>query len=151
MFWRNEITEDVTQPPPRSLSRRPWWQLEEHVPHGGMWAIPPAESRAGFIEASAALMADPDRFEAAMRRALRDWPNSVEAAMATPGLNLRAWVGHAGCYVATGSPEETTRLGWHTLDAGEQYAANAAADRAIAAWRTDHAPEAQPDLFGGEW
>jgi len=49
-------------------------------------------------------------------------------------LNQRAWIGHAGCFLATGSPEETTRLGWHELDDGEQYGANAAADAVIAEW-----------------
>ena len=93
-----------------------------------------------LIDAAAVLMANPDAFCAAMRRALSEWPRSVSVALTTPGLNKRAWLGHAGCYLATGSPEETTRLGWHQLDDPEQYVANAAADRVISEWRQANQP-----------
>lgn len=110
----------------------PYHALEEHT--AGMWRrVSPADAE-GYIEAAAALMRDPEAFELAMRLALSGWPNSVRAAMTTGSLNRRAWFGHAGCCVATGSPEHLTRLGWHRLNADEQDAANAAADRVIDAW-----------------
>ena len=77
---------------------------------------------------------DPVAFEAAMMRAIWEWPLSCEAALTTPSLNRRAFMGHAGCCIATGSPEDLTRLAWHRLDKEQQDAANAAADRAIEAW-----------------
>lgn len=131
MFSRNEIT--TTAPPTRV--HYPWHELEEYHPNGGMWAIPTALNRARFIEDSAALMCNPSAFADAMRRALREWPKSVAVALTTPGMNHRAWLGHAGCFLATGSPEEATRLGWHQLDDAEQWAANDAADCVIAEWR----------------
>jgi hypothetical protein len=137
MFSRNEITTDA---PPKRV-HYPWHELEEYHPNGGMWAIPTALSRARFIDESATLMANPVAFAKAMRRALKEWPKSVSVALTTPGMNHRAWLGHAGCFLATGSPEEATRLGWHQLDDAEQWAANDAADCVIAEWRRANQPD----------
>jgi hypothetical protein len=96
-------------------------------------------------------MADPPRFADAMRSALTKWPKSVEVALTTPGLNHKAWLGHAGCFLATGSPEETTRLGWHELDDAEQFAANLAAETVIAEWARENATRSdQMTLFGSD-
>ena len=139
MFYRNEISDDFDSPKRQHFA---WYELEEYLPGGGMWQTPTTLARARFIEESQLLMANPAKFADAMRKAVKHWPNSVANALTTPGLNYRAWLGHAGCYVATGSPEETTRLGWHQLDDGEQWAANAAADTVIAEWRKANAPVA---------
>lgn len=136
MFYRNEITDTNVR---SNRVHYPWHELEEYTPDGGMWSIPAVGDRERFVEATANLMADPfGGFLAAMRRAVAEWPRSVAQALTTPGLNQRAWLGHAGCYLATGSPEETTRLGWHDLDEYEQRAANAAADQVIAEWNRDN-------------
>lgn len=115
----------------------PYHRLEEHK--HGMWRRLNGPQRAHYIAASAGLMRDPAAFEAAMLRAVREWPESCAAALSAEQVNRRAWLGHAGCCIATGSPEELTRLGWHTLSADQQDAANAAADRAIAEWERAHA------------
>ncbi len=145
MFYRNEIRPNNVTP---IRYHHPWYELEEHLPDGGMWRIPFPADRDRHVNRSAALMSNPGRFRDAMLRALTDWPKSCEVAMITPGLNRRAWIGHAGCYLATGSPEETTRLGWHQLDEGEQWAANDAADQAIAEWHRRTKETQQLDLFG---
>jgi hypothetical protein len=85
-------------------------------------------------------MSNPAAFADSMRVALKRWPRSVAVALTTPGLNQRAWLGHAGCFLATGSPEEATRLGWHELDDAEQWAANDAADCVIAEWHKANDP-----------
>lgn len=149
MFSRNEIGDSTAQPTTR---RHPWWQLEEFKPDGGMWSIPGTLMRDQHAREAADLMANPTKFADAMRRALKEWPNSVESAFATPGLNLRAWLGHAGCWLGVGSPEETTRIGWHQLDDGEQYAANAAADTVIAEHRkAQHVDSGQESLWEGDY
>lgn len=107
-------------------------ELEEH--DAGMWRIVPVQERDALIQAAAGLMRDADRFLAAMLRASKEWPNSMLAAMTTPSLNRRAFFGHSGCCIGVGSSEDLTRLAWHTLTQAEQDAANAAADKAIAAW-----------------
>lgn len=147
MFNRNEIGSDTAP----TRTHRPWYELEEYSPDGGMWVTPSVSDRDRFITKSAAIMTNPKAFTAAMRQALAEWPRSVAAAMTTPGLNHRAWIGHAGCYLATGSPEEATRLGWHQLSDREQRTANQAAELVIREWREAEARAvavAQPDLFG---
>lgn len=147
MFNRNEISDAQ---PTRQVY--PWHQMEEYLPNGGMWAIPAASDRARFIRESAALMMNRKHFENAMRLALDEWPRSVSVALTTPGMNRRAWIGQAGCFLVTGSPEETTRLGWHTLTDREQRHANSAADLVISEWEAAEAAAVgadQPSLFGG--
>lgn len=134
MFARNEIT---TMAPPTRM-HYPWHEMEEYHPNGGMWAtVANGLQRQRFIYDSAELMKDRNRFISAMRTAVSEWPRSVSVALTTPGLNQRAWMGHAGCFLATGSPEETTRLGWHQLTEREQQSANAAADLVISEWLKD--------------
>lgn len=87
-----------------------------------------------MVAASAGLMKDPAAFEAAMIRAVNEWPNSCEAALTASVINHQAWIGHAGCAINHNAPEDLTRLGWRTLTQEQQDAANAAADRAIEYW-----------------
>lgn len=125
-----------------------WRELEEH--RDGLWRHVEPAAQEMYIEASAQLMAEPSRFEAAMRRALTEWPKSCEAAMTTPSLNRRAFMGHAGCCIETGSPEDLTRLAWHRLSEPQQDLANAAADRVIEEWERSYvAPlvTAMPELW----
>ncbi len=144
MFYPNQINENDKGP---SRKVYPWHLMEEYFPDGGMWADATPTARADLIEAAEALMVDPEAFAAACTRATTQWPLSTSVALTTPGLNKRAWLGHAACFILTGSPEETTRQAWHLLDAGEQYAANDAADTAISAWRVSQTPHHQEGLF----
>lgn len=87
---------------------RHYTDMEEYRPNG-MWRnVAGQEQRQAYIDAASALMADPARFKDAMLRAIEEWPNSCEVAMTTPSLNHLAWFGHAGCCIATGSPEDCT-------------------------------------------
>jgi hypothetical protein len=87
------------------------------------------------LEANAAtLMRDQWSFLTAMCRAVDEWPNSCRVNMTAPTVNHLAWLGHAGCFLAVGSPEANTRRAWHTLSETEQNAANQAASEALAVW-----------------
>lgn len=142
MFYRNEINFNA-----RTDGCYPWHELEEYQPDGGMWSIPRAADRPRHIEAAEQLMANPDEFRAAMRRALTEWPRSTSVALGNPSVNHKAWLGHAGCYLTTGSTEECTRFGWHNLDEGEQLEANQAAADVIAEWHAARNPGTQPTLW----
>lgn len=100
-----------------------------------MWKQVPIEARQGYQDKSQALMLDCDAFEAAMKRAVVEWPFSSEASLSASTMNHQAWMGHAGCAINHDAPEDLTRLAWRTLNQAQQDAANAAADRAIAFWR----------------
>lgn len=122
--------------------------LEEY--HAGMWRIVRGKERQNNIEAAADLMRCPDEFKEAMCQALTDWPKSCEAALTSEDSNRIAWLGHAGCCIATGSPEENTRAGWHTLNQAEQDEANRVAGEVLNAWLVAYRPQrGQLDLI--EW
>jgi hypothetical protein len=106
--------------------------LEEY--HGGMWRIVGGLKKARNALAAAELMRDDVAFEAAMMRALEEWPNSCQHNLTAEDTNRLAWLGHAGCCLAVGSTEENTRTGWHLLTTAQQDAANATAQRVLDAW-----------------
>lgn len=100
-----------------------------------MWKAAPIGERQWLQDKSADLMKDVAAFEAAMFRVVNEWPFSCEANLSASVINHQAWMGHAGCAINHNAPEDITRLAWRTLTEFEQDLANAAADRAIAAWR----------------
>lgn len=103
--------------------------LEEY--HAGMWRIVRGSARKNFIASSADLMKDPSAFKDAMVSVLALWPKLCEANLTADCINRIAWLGHAGCCVACKSPEEATRVAWHTLALDEQREANRVADEVL--------------------
>ena len=108
--------------------------LEEY--HAGMWRIVRGAARKEFVANAADLMKQPDAFKEAMLLALTEWPTSCEANLTAESVNRIAWLGHAGCCISCGSPEEATRVAWHTLDRSEQDEANRVADEALQLYLT---------------
>ena len=115
----------------------PYHLWEEY--HAGMWIVTAGEKRKSHAIAAANLMRNPEEFREAMLRAVNEWPISCEVNLTASSINQRAWLGHAGCCIATGSPEDCTRLGWHMLNEDEQNKANAAVDEAIEEWAKRYA------------
>ncbi len=111
-------------------------ELEEY--HAGMWRPERGEKRKSHIMNAADLMRDSDAFKEAMRRALVEWPKSCEHNLTIEGANKLAWLGHAGCCIAVGSPEEATRAAWHTLDEAEQDEANRVAQEVLDEWEESY-------------
>jgi len=107
-------------------------ELEEY--HAGMWRIVRGEQRKQYVGLSAELMRDIRKFRSAMRRAIMEWPNSCASAFSSDSTNHLAFLGHAGCCIACGSPEEATRVAWHTLTMREQALANKAAADIVKEW-----------------
>lgn len=124
-------------------------RLEEF--RSNMWKVLQIQERDAAVMMSRELMLDCAAFEAAMRRAVDEWPCSSEAALTAATMNHQAWIGHAGCAINHGASEDLTRMAWRTLNQEQQDAANAAADRAIAYWEDKYEYEpVQYQLFGGE-
>lgn len=103
-----------------------------------MWKACDPIERDKFIKEAADLMIAHEDFHAAMLQAVHDWPLSCEANLTAPTMNHQAWLGHAGCAIAVGAPEDMVRLGWRTLTKEQQDKANHAADQAIAYWRENY-------------
>ena len=107
-------------------------RLEEF--HAGMWKRLTGDVRKSFIRQAADLMRDPVRFKVSMRQAFDLWPRSCEHNLTSLDSNRIAWLGHAGCCIETGSPEECTRVAWHTLTQEEQDEANRVAAEVLSVW-----------------
>lgn len=117
--------------------------LEEYK--AGMWKIVRGEQRTKNAEKAAALMRNKQAFILAMSRALKEWPNSCQHNLTAEDTNRLAFLGHAGCCIAIGSPEENTRIGWHLLSPLEQDEANDAAQFVLDQWKRDNCD--QQELF----
>lgn len=109
-------------------------KMEEYK--SNMWRV--VDDKDYAVSESARLMIAHGEFEAACHRVVREWPFSTEAALSATVINHQAWIGHAACALNHGSPEDMTRQAWRTLTEDQQSLANAAADKAIAAWRTSY-------------
>lgn len=106
---------------------------------GGMWRTVSGDTAQALILASADLMRDSADFKHSMQRAIREWPNSSEHNLTCLSMNRIAWLGHAGCCIRVGSPEDMTRLGWHTLNQQEQDEANRVAAEVLLEWESLYA------------
>lgn len=115
----------------------PFYLWEEYK--SGMWRIMSSNERFNFAKQAAGLMSEPQTFKECMQKALADWPISCEMNLSARCMNRRAWLGHAGCCIGVGSPEEATREGWHMLTEEEQIEANRVADEVIAEWEVAYA------------
>ena len=123
--------------------------LEEF--HDGMWRIQRGVEREIAAQASASLMREPKQFKAAMMQALEQWPNSCFHNLTMENGNRLAWLGHAGCCIEKGSPEENTRLGWHMLSKKEQDIANEMASLVLNAWLDANSETQELPLFKNMW
>lgn len=119
--------------------------LEEY--RDGMWALVGGEQRAANAIAAAELMRDSEAFYTAITRAFDEWPNSCAHNLSAENSNRLAWLGHAGCLLGIGSPEENTRKGWHLLMRNEQDEANRVAQVALDEWCEANADQTQITLF----
>lgn len=120
-------------------------ELEET--EDGLWRIVRGEQRKRNVEDAAELMRDTGSFMWAMRQALVKWPRSCVHNLTAENSNRLAWLGHAGCCIALGSPEENTRCAWHTLTKAEQDEANEAAQTVLDEWIAANWVRDQLDLF----
>lgn len=103
-----------------------------------MWRNVRGDERSGYVSAAGDLMRAPGVFRAAMARAIEEWPRSCEHNLTSMASNRIAWLGHAGCCLAVQSPEDLTRLAWHTLTAPQQDEANRVAAEVLAVWEERH-------------
>lgn len=110
----------------------------------GLWrqcvAVTDEMDRAAFILVSPAI------FENAAREMLAAWPKAAEHNLTNIEQNRRAWLGQATCCHRANAPESATRFAWWMLSQEAREAANAVADRVIAAW--ERARAAELTLFG---
>jgi len=123
----------------------PYTKCEEFS--AGMWKKVTGEVYENFATNAWGLMRNAKSFKSAMAKAVELWPISAEHNLTAIETNRRAWLGHAGCFVGVGSPEEPTRIGWHRLTNREQREADKVAQEVIDAWEEKYDTLGQQALF----
>lgn len=113
----------------------------------GMWAIVRGDQRKINSENAASLMRNSQLFKKHMMSALTLWPNSCLHNLSAEAVNKIAWLGHAGCFLGVGSPEENTRVGWHLLSPNDQAEANKVAAEVLEQWELANKQKEQLELF----
>jgi hypothetical protein len=108
----------------------PYTLWEEY--HYGMWRQPPASEMALLLPVAVKFTGDHKLYGKWMMKVLKAWPISTEHNLTNISINRKAWVGHAGCCLATGIPEVVTRKAWGELSQLQQDKANDMARKAIA-------------------
>lgn len=104
-----------------------------------MWCFVGKEKGKQLSKDAAVLMRDPEAFRGSMLSALKEWPYSCAQNLSATTSNRLAWLGHAGCFLATRSPEANTRNGWRQLTEEEQMEANKEAEKVIEEWENTKA------------
>jgi len=106
----------------------------DDLEEGPMWKNISGKEADDYAEKAAELMKEPDVFKYSMQQAVEHWPVSCEHNLSAKSKNRLAWLGHAGCYLTTGSPEICTRNGWWKLDQEQQDEANRVAAEVVKEW-----------------
>lgn len=78
-------------------------------------------------------LADIPRFEAALQRVIKEWPNSCEHYLTNFAMNRIAWLGQASMCIDTGVPSKFC-AGYNLLSDEQKDAANASAHMALNQW-----------------
>lgn len=102
--------------------------------HSRMWKKLNGEEKNYAIKQSFKVMSDAEKFYTAMIKVIREWPIVCEHNFTNNSQNRRAWLGHAACCIAVGSPEETTRIAWWKLTQKQRDDADEIAELIIEVW-----------------
>lgn len=122
----------------------PYTLWEEY--HYGMWRQPSAAETQALLPLAVKFTGDHRLYGKWMMKVLTVWPVSSEHNLTNVSINRKAWVGHAGCCLATGIPEVITRKAWGELSQTQQDKANDMAGKAIAHFEGGY--DARPRQYG---
>lgn len=111
----------------------PWWDWECFKARFYETSPPQGMSREEAKRAYAEFLRDIPRFEAALKRVLREWPNSCEQFLSNANINRIAWLGQASMCIETGVPSHF-KSGFQFLSEDEKRAANAKAREFLNLW-----------------
>lgn len=109
------------------------WDKWECYPAGFYENKAPGMSDDEAVLAYADFLRDSERFRAAARRVLKEWPNSTEHYLTNENMNRLAWIGQAAMCIETGVPAGF-RTGFHRLSEAEQEKADAVALDVLNEW-----------------
>lgn len=108
-----------------------------------MWRKVGGADRECMRAAAIVFTGDAELYGKAMLRVIDEYPIASEHNLTDWAQNRQAWIGHAACFIEHQWPEDVVREAWGHLTNGQQDAANAVADIAIAEWEARYAEKNQ--------
>jgi len=100
----------------------------------GMWYNLPKNQEETLFAQAVEFTGDHELYGSYMLLVADNWPVSCEHNLTARGVNHKAWIGHAACYMAIGCPEHITRKAWRELTDEQRELANKKAEEAIDYW-----------------
>ena len=120
------------------------WHRYEKWEDLGMWENKPKEIEEKLLIEAIDFTGNADLYGSYMMRVVKEYPLACEHNLTAKGINKKAWVGHAACWMAIGCPEHVTRLAWKHLTEEQQDKANNKAQEAIDYWMEQNEKENKP-------
>jgi hypothetical protein len=117
----------------------PYWKWEDLE----MWRKLPSNEENAMLTKAIALTGNHVLYGEWMQKVILDWNNSCQHNLTDTHNNQQAWIGHAACQMAIGSPEYLTRKAWRFLTTEQQDLANQQADKAINDWKNNNRNESK--------
>lgn len=111
--------------------------------NAGMWRSVSGVERELMVEKAVEFTGNTSLYGSWMMKVILEWPVACEQNFTNQSMNHQAWVGHAAVCLATGIPEDITREAWWKLSEQQRDEANARADEAIRAWKTNYMRKAK--------
>ncbi len=112
----------------------------------GMWTRHDQKTEADYLRKAIEFTGDAELYGEWMLKVIEAWPISCENSLSNVGMNRKAWVGHAACCLAIGSPEHVTRQAWAKLSWQQQTDANKKAEQAIKQWERNRRLKAMSEF-----
>lgn len=131
MYLRWKLMSKLIEKDGRLFAPYPSWECWQ----SGYWSGGSCTHKQPGL--SAELLLSESNFWQAMCDLIRKWPVSVAVHLSDSGINRRAWLGQASCFVKVGNCQDCTKHGWSFLSEVEQRSANLLAERMIAKWNLE--------------
>lgn len=112
----------------------PYWEWEDWL--NGMWGT--SEDEPKDLKRAIEFTGDHQRYGAAMRRVITQWPRTVLNALTNPSINKRAFLGHCAVSMELMIPEYVTRMAWKELTDPQRQEADREAQETIDAWKINY-------------
>lgn len=111
---------------------KPYWEWEDYI--NGMWRKLPTEDEEKHLIEAIMFTGDHKKYGAAMRRVIKEWPNTMLNSLTNKSINRKAFLGHCACQIEINCPEYIVRQAWKLLTNEQRYLANEEARKTIQSW-----------------
>ena len=111
---------------------KPYWEWECYK--NGMYR----DDTDSDIKKAVQFMKQTNLFSEAMRKVIKEWPNTMINHLSNENINKNAFVGQCACCYWIGVPEKATKKAWWILSEEKRRLANKEAYRHITNWIKEH-------------